>query len=122
MLLIKKNFFDAIRDGAKTTTLRYWRRPMVRAGSVHSVRGLGAVRVDDVLAIEADDITDADALADGFAGRAQLTAALAELYTPAQRRRRTLYKVAFTFLGPRAASTAGRPRPPGRASASTGGE
>lgn len=122
MLLMKKEFFDVIRDGAKTTTLRYWRRLMVRAGSVHSVRGLGTVRVDDVRAIEADDITDADALADGFAGRAELTAALAELYTPPQRRRRTLYKVAFTFLAPAGPSTVGRPPPPGRASASTGGE
>ena len=95
---------------------------MVRPGSVHSIRGLGAVRVDGVRAIEADDITDADALADGLAGRAELTALLAELYTPSQRCDRRLYKVTFTYLGPVSPSSADRPAPPPGESASTCGE
>jgi len=119
MLLVKKQFFDAIRSGAKTTTLRHWRRPMVRAGSVHSVRGLGALRVDDVRVIEADDVTNADAHADGLANRAELVAVLAELYPPSQRRERKLYKVTFTYLGPADANSCGNPRRPPRRSAST---
>ena len=109
MLLMKKQFFEAIRTGTKTTTLRYWRRPMVRAGSVHSVRGLGAVRVDDLQVIDFDDITDADACADGLSGRAELTTVLAELYPPSQRAERTLYKVTFTYLGQASPSNAGKP-------------
>ena len=119
MLLIKKQFFDAIRSGVKTSTLRYWRRPMVRAGSVHSVRGLGVVRVDHVRAIRADDVTDADAKADGLAGRAELAALLAELYPPSQRRKRELYKVTFTYLDRADANSCGNPRRPPRRSAST---
>ena len=119
MLLIKKQFFDAIRRGAKTTTLRYWRRPMVRTGSVHSVRGLGVVRVDDVRTIAAGDLTDADAQADGLADRAELAGVLSELYPPSQRRGRELYKVTFTYLGPADSSSCGNPRRRSRRSAST---
>ncbi len=109
MLLMKKVFFDAIRCGDKTTTLRYWRRKMVRPGSVHSVRGLGQLRIDDLHVVEADDLTDTDAIADGLAGRAELNSLLHQLYTPDQRRQRTLYKVSFTYLGSQTPSTADKP-------------
>ena len=108
MLLMKKVFFDAIRSGTKTTTLRYWRRKMVRPGSVHSVRGLGQLRIDDLHAIDADDLTDTDAMADGLAGRDELTSLLHQLYTPDQRSQRTLYKVTFTYLGSPTPNTAGK--------------
>ena len=117
MLLMKKTFFDAIRAGAKSTTLRYWQRPMVRPGSMHKIRGLGALRVDDVRPITDKDITDDDARADGLAGRAELTALLAELYTPSQRLRRTLYRVTFTYLGQVNPSSGDTPEPPPQPSA-----
>ena len=44
MLLMKKIFFDAIRCGEKTTTLRYWQRQHINPGSVQFVRGLGKLR------------------------------------------------------------------------------
>ncbi len=40
MLLMKKKYFEPIRRGAKTTTLRYWLRPRVKYGSVHKIPGL----------------------------------------------------------------------------------
>ncbi len=99
MLLMKKIFFEAIRDGRKTTTLRYWRRAMVKAGSLHSVRGLGKVRIEAVGQVAVDALTDADAKADGLAGLAELSETLAEIYTDQQRQDRALYKVSFTYLG-----------------------
>ena len=99
MLMIKKAYFDAIRGGAKTTTLRFWRSRRVRPGSVHRIRGLGAIRVDEIDPIEPEQLTDRDARADGFAGLADLVSALAEMYPPDQRDGRTLYRVRFTFLG-----------------------
>lgn len=117
---MKKIFFDAIRSEAKTTTLRYWRRPMVRPGSVHSIPGLGAVRIEDVQAIYPEEITDDDARADGFADPAGLSAALTGLYTSDQRRDRTLYKVTFTLLASAGPSTPDRPAPRRRASACSG--
>ena len=99
MLLMKKRFFEAIRAGRKTTTLRYWQRPIVRAGGVRTVPGLGKVRIDSVEAIAPDRLTDADARADGFDGVEAMLAALREIYPPQTRAKRTLYKVGFTYLG-----------------------
>jgi hypothetical protein len=99
MLLMKKIFYDAIRDGTKTTTLRFWQRRMVRPGSEHRIRGLGRVRIDEVRPVELSDLTEADARADGLAGLEALRVALDEMYPPEQRKGRTLYLVGFTFLG-----------------------
>lgn len=99
MLLMKKEFFEAIHQRRKTTTFRCWRRPMVTAGSVHRVRGLGVIRVEDITPVTADMLTDADAQADGYADVAALQDALDELYSPQQRGERTLYRVCFAFGG-----------------------
>lgn len=98
MLLMKKQFFDAIRSGRKTTTLRYWRRRMVAPGSVHRIRGLGRVHIDAVAVVDPADLTDADAHCDGFDGLDQLADALGALYPHTDRQDRRLYRVSFTFL------------------------
>ncbi|MHC4982608.1 MAG: ASCH domain-containing protein [Planctomycetota bacterium] len=98
MLLIKKRFFEDIRRRQKKTTLRYWRRMRVTAGSVHRVPGLGRVRIDKVCPVRRDAITDDDASADGFASSAELNETLNELYPPDKRQGRTLYKIHFTLL------------------------
>ena len=104
MLLMKKQFFDAIRTGRKTSTIRYWRRAIVAAGSVHNIRGLGRIRIDRVRTVTLGELTAADARDDGFETLAALKRALREMY-PARRRGncRRLYQIHFTFL-PEAAS------------------
>jgi hypothetical protein len=104
MLLMKRCYFDAVRAGTKTTTLRYWRRPRARAGSIHLVPGLGRVRVTSADAVRIEDLGPADARADGFPSLRALRRALDGLYPPGARRGRSLYLVRFRFLGP-----AGRP-------------
>jgi hypothetical protein len=98
MLLMKKVFFEAIRSGGKTTTLRYWRRCQVRPGSLQTIRGLGKVRIDEATCAELDDLTDADAQADGLADLQALKTALHDLYPPARRKGRKLYLVRFTLV------------------------
>lgn len=98
MLLMKKIFFDAIRKGTKTTTLRYWQRPQVRAQSNSFVPGLGYVRIEAVRAVSLAELTQHDAQADGFATLADLRTALEQLYSSSQRSDRTLYQVHFTYL------------------------
>ena len=98
MLFMKKTYFDAIRRGEKTATLRYWRWPRVRRDTVHSIRGLGRVRIDDITAIGQGELTDAHARADGFEDLAALREALDTIYPPAGRQGRRLYLVRFTFL------------------------
>jgi len=97
MLLMKKVFFEAIRSGGKTTTLRYWRRRMVRPGSLQTIPGLGKVRIDEAACVELADLTDADAQADGLTDLKALRAALHDLYPPARREGRKLYLVRFTL-------------------------
>lgn len=101
MLLMKKRFFEAIRAGRKTATLRYWQRMQVRRGSVHVVPGLGRVKITDVRAVELHALDDADAAEDGFETAADLRDALQELYPPDRRDGRTLYKVRFELCDPR---------------------
>jgi len=95
MLLMKKKFFGAIRSGEKTTTLRYWRRRMVRPGTLRTIPGLGKVYIEEVRQSRWSELTDADAQSDGFADLEALRSALHELYPPEARRERTLYLVRF---------------------------
>ena len=98
MLLMKKEFFAAIRAGRKTTTLRFWRRRRVRAGSVHTAPGLGKLRIEDVRPVDLAALSDADAVADGFPDAASLRKALERIYPGEARDGRTLYQVRFTLV------------------------
>ena len=98
MLLMKKRFFEDIRSGRKTTTLRYWRWCRVRPGSVHVVPGLGRARIESVECVRPEDLADKDARADGFENLPALMGALESLYPPEQRDGRELYHVRFTYL------------------------
>jgi len=102
---MKKEYYDAIRAVTKTATLRFWKRPMVQVGEVHTVRGLGRVRIEAVRRVELTELTEADAQADGFDSLPALRDALEQYYPPERRKDRSLYQVRFTYLDarPRAA-------------------
>ncbi len=95
---MKKIFFDAIRSGAKTATLRYWRSPRVRVNTVHRVPGLGRVRIEDVRNVEFSQLTDHDAQVDGFHNLSDLCKAMDKLYPNESRGGRELYQIRFTFI------------------------
>ncbi len=81
MLLLKKHLVDLVRAGKKTQTIRVWSRPVVRAGQVSYTPGLGKmliVRVDELAGF--DQLTDADAVADGFSDKDELLAELKRHY------------------------------------------
>lgn len=100
MLMFKKVFYAAIAAGQKTTTLRYWRRPRVRPGSVHTVPHLGKLAIESVQPILPEDLTDSHAHSDGFASLADLHTALNTLYSPAAvGADKRLFLVRFRFLG-----------------------
>jgi hypothetical protein len=100
MLLLKKCYFQAVRSGRKTTTLRFWPRALARAGSTHLVPGLGRVRILSAAPVDLADLRLLDARADGFSSLRALRAALERLYPPRRRGGRRLYLVRFQFLGP----------------------
>ncbi len=71
---------------------------MVRPGTVHNIRGLGRVRIDDVKAVDLASLKEADAHADGFAKLADMRAAIEMFYPPDKRAGRKMYLVRFTYL------------------------
>jgi hypothetical protein len=79
-LYFKKYLQDAIRAGTKTTTIRRWKSPFVHAGRDAYVPGFGWLVIEAVEPIELAQLSDADAVADGFASLSALLAALKELY------------------------------------------
>jgi hypothetical protein len=80
MLLFKKKFLEPIASGAKRQTVRVWPRRRLRAGQVEFVPGLGRIRVTAFEAVRPDDLTEEDAVLDGFASRAALLEELRSLY------------------------------------------
>lgn len=82
MLLFKKKFLPAIRSGEKTQTIRLWKWRQMRTGQRSYIPGAGYVHIDGVEEVQIPDLTDADAVPDGFptadALRHELTAIYGE--------------------------------------------
>lgn len=83
MLFFKKPLQDAVLAGRKVTTIRRWDRPRVRAGGRAWAPGVGWLAVDAVEPVALAELTDADAVADGFDSLPVLLAVLRELYPAA---------------------------------------
>jgi len=66
MLLFKKKFLPAIRSGEKTQTIRLWRWRMMRGGQPSYIPGIGPIRIDRIDEVRLEDLTDEDAVPDGF--------------------------------------------------------
>lgn len=80
MLLFKKRFLEAIRRGEKTQTIRLWKRRFLRPGQRSYIPGVGRIRILSVEPIQLEELTDADAIPDGFTTAAELRAEIAQLY------------------------------------------
>ncbi len=81
MLLLKKHLVQLVREGKKRQTIRVWSRPVVCAGQISYTPGLGKMlitRVDEITGF--DELTDADAVADGFSNKSELLAELKRHY------------------------------------------
>jgi len=114
-LLFKKEFFDAIRTGRKTTTLRRWKSRWLEGGSrVHSP-GVGWLRIVSCDSTELQKLTRADARADGFASLAQLHRTLKRLYPDQTGDGKQWYRVVFQLESngqPIAPAADAKPQPP----------
>jgi hypothetical protein len=80
MLLFKKKFLDAIRSGEKTQTIRLWKHRMMRNGQRSYIPGVGYIRILEVEQVAVGELTDADAIPDGFPDAASLQAELQTIY------------------------------------------
>lgn len=98
MLLFKKKFLPAIRNGRKTQTIRLWKYRRMRPGQRSYIPGAGYIRVTAVDQVVLDELTDEDARLDGFETAEQLRAEIALLYREQPARDRHAYRVAFHLL------------------------
>lgn len=80
MLLFKKKFLPAIRTGEKTQTIRLWKHRMMRSGQQSYIPGAGYITIDRVEHVHIAELTDADAIPDGFPTADSLRKELQDLY------------------------------------------
>ena len=98
MLLFKKKFLPAIRQGQKTQTIRLWKHRMMKAGQRSYIPGVGYIRVTGVERVELKSLRDEDALPDGFETADELRAELARLYPKQLSEGHAAYRVVFHVL------------------------
>jgi len=100
MLLFKKKFLPAIRRAEKTQTIRLWKHPRMRPGQRSYIPGAGYIRVTAVEEVRLDQLTDDDALPDGFDSAEQLRAELSRLYPEQLASGHRAFRVVFRLLPP----------------------
>jgi len=98
MLLFKKKFLPAIRRGEKTQTIRLWRWRMMRAEQRSYIPGAGYIRIDRVEQVRLEDLTDEDAIPDGFATADALRSEIQEIYADRIAAGYGAYRVVFQLL------------------------
>lgn len=100
MLLFKKKFLPAIREGSKTQTIRLWKFRRMRAGQRSYIPGAGYIRVESVDPVALDALSDEDARPDGFETADQLRDELAQLYPQQLADGYQAYRIVFRLLPP----------------------
>ncbi len=98
MLLFKKKFLPAIRSGEKTQTIRLWRWRMMREGQKSFIPGIGRIRIDRVEQVCLEDLTDADAVPDGFETADALRTELHSIYAEKLAEGYQAFRVVFHVL------------------------
>jgi len=98
MLLLKRKFLPAIRRGEKSQTIRLWRWRMMRAGQRSYIPGAGYIRIDRVEQVRLEDLTDADAIPDGFATADALRAEIGAIYGDKIAAGHQAFRVVFHLL------------------------
>lgn len=99
MLLFKKKFLPAIRSGEKTQTIRLWKWRMMRPGQRSYIPGAGYVAIERVEPVSLNELTDADALPDGFATADALRQELSTIYGDKLVAGYQAYRVVFRVTG-----------------------
>jgi hypothetical protein len=98
MLLFKKKFLEAIRQGEKTQTIRLWKFCRMRAGQRSYIPGVGYIRVETVEPVQLDQLDDRDAQPDGFATADLLRREIAQLYGDVRAEGYAAYRIVFRVL------------------------
>lgn len=96
-MLLPPKVAHGVADGSVTLAFRRWKRPGVRPGSQFRTVA-GVVRVDDVAVVDADAITDEDAVAAGWPDASRLRRQLDKQSDGVEPR--PTYRVVLSWAGP----------------------
>ena len=100
MLLFKQKFLEAIRSGEKCQTIRLWKYRRMKAGQRSYIPGVGYIAITCVERVELDDLTDADAVLDGFQTADMLREEIYALYGVDALKRLRAYIIEFRVYPP----------------------
>jgi hypothetical protein len=100
VLLFKKKFLDAIRDGQKTQTVRLWKFRKMKPGQRSYIPGAGYIRVVAVDEVALPQLTDADARLDGFDSAIALRREIEQLYPKQLAAGHRAFRIRFAVLPP----------------------
>jgi hypothetical protein len=95
MLRFKKPYQTAILAGRKTATLRRWRTCSLKTGDRVYAPGIGYLIMDAVDQMEWNALTQADAIADGFASLSDLDRAIRQIYPNLQGDGKSWFRLKF---------------------------
>jgi hypothetical protein len=100
MLLFKKRFLPAIRQGEKSQTIRLWKWRRMRPGQRSYIPGAGYIRITAVDEVPLDQLTDEDARLDGFPNAEELRLEIDRLYPTQLAEGYRSYRIRFVLLPP----------------------
>jgi hypothetical protein len=98
MLLFKKKFLEQIRRGEKTQTIRLWKFRRMRAGQRSYIPGAGYIQITAVDEVALADLTDEDAIRDGFSTADALRREVQELYPKQLAEGHRAYRLIFRLM------------------------
>jgi hypothetical protein len=100
VLLFKKKFLDWIRQGRKTQTVRLWKWRKMKPGQRSYIPGVGYIQIGAVDEVALPELTDEDAVLDGFDSAAALRREIEELYPKQLAAGYRAFRIRFTVLPP----------------------
>jgi hypothetical protein len=100
MLLFKKKFLDAIRQGRKTQTVRLWKWRKMKPGQRSYIPGAGYIQIAAVDEVALAALTDEDAVLDGFDSAAALRREIEQLYPKELAAGYRAFRIRFNVLPP----------------------
>jgi len=99
-LFFKKPFQEAIRAGRKSTTIRRWDKPALKAGERAFSPGLGWLTIEAVDRVELERLSKTDAAADGFGTAKEMRKLLMSLYPSHKTDGKRWFRVRFALQEP----------------------
>lgn len=96
-LSFSKDYRRLVKEGKKTQTIRYWKRPLLKKGELCRSADIGIIEVTSVDRIELSSLSEQDAHREGFKSLNDLLRVLRRIYG-VSKEGYSFYRVRFRLL------------------------